>query len=107
MDTQRNILLSRQTAGTFYMLYPLYYYYYYYYYIIIIINFYVRMYEYDLFSPHNGIATGNILILLFSPINDNFNFYMELLLMYSYTDCLILYFVCYFFVSFYVLVLTF
>jgi hypothetical protein len=32
------------------------------------------MYVYCPFSPHNGITTGNVLISLFSPINDNFNF---------------------------------
>jgi hypothetical protein len=42
--------------------------------IIIIINFYVCMYVYSPFSPHNGITTGNVLILLFSPINVSFNF---------------------------------
>jgi hypothetical protein len=42
--------------------------------IFIIINFYVCMYAYSPFSPYNGITTGNVLILLFSPINDNFNF---------------------------------
>jgi hypothetical protein len=32
------------------------------------------MYVHSPFSSHNSIATGNIFILLFSPINDNFNF---------------------------------
>jgi hypothetical protein len=44
------------------------------------------MYVYDLFSPHNGIATGNALILIFSPINYNSNFFhriiINLLLLY-------------------------
>jgi hypothetical protein len=32
------------------------------------------MYAYNPFSSHNGITTGNVHILLLSPINDNFNF---------------------------------
>jgi hypothetical protein len=42
--------------------------------IIIIIRFYVGMYVYCPFSPHNGITIGNVLILFFSPVNANFNF---------------------------------
>jgi hypothetical protein len=32
------------------------------------------MYVYSPFAPHNGIAIGNVLILIFSLINANFNF---------------------------------
>jgi hypothetical protein len=43
------------------------------------------MYAYIPFSPHNGITSVNVLILLYSPINDNFNFHgiiINLLLLY-------------------------
>jgi hypothetical protein len=64
------------------------------------------MYAYSPFSPHNGITTGNVFNLLFSPINDNFNFHgiiINLLLL-----CRLPYFVFFvsYFVPFYVLVLT-
>jgi hypothetical protein len=42
---------------------------------IIIIKFYVCMYVYCPFSPHNGITTGNVLILFFSPVKSNFKFF--------------------------------
>jgi hypothetical protein len=48
--------------------------YYYHYYFFLFTNFYVCIYAYSSFSPHNDITTGNVLILRFSPINDNFNF---------------------------------
>jgi hypothetical protein len=86
--------------------YNCYYYYYYYYYV------YVCMLS---FSPRNGITIVlvNVLILLFSPDNDNFGFHgiitvviiiiiisiLSLLIFYyhHYTDiinCPVLYFVC-------------
>jgi thioredoxin-related protein len=37
-------------------------------------NFYMCMYACIPVSPHNVTTTGNVLILLFSPINDNCNF---------------------------------
>jgi hypothetical protein len=43
------------------------------------------MYVYCPFSPHNGITTGNVLILFFSPVNANFNFawiYINLIAVY-------------------------
>jgi hypothetical protein len=53
------------------------------------------MYAYDLFSPHNCIATWSALTLLLSRINGNFNSYgiiINLLLLYDY---IIFYFICY------------
>jgi hypothetical protein len=43
--------------------------------IIIIINVYVCMYVYCPLSQQKGITIGNVLILFFSPVNVNFNFY--------------------------------
>jgi hypothetical protein len=34
---------------------------------------YICMYEYHPFLPHNGITIANVLILLFSPVSDNFD----------------------------------
>jgi hypothetical protein len=42
---------------------------YYYYYM------YICMSEYYPFSSHDGITTGNVLVLLFSPVNDNVIFH--------------------------------
>jgi hypothetical protein len=43
------------------------------------------------FLPHNGRTVGNVLILIFSPMNDSFNSFVELLLMHCYhTDVLFL-----------------
>jgi hypothetical protein len=58
-----------------------------------IINFYVRMYVYCPISPHDGITTGTVLILFFSPVNANFIFFGIIIIYYHYIDCLILYFV--------------
>jgi hypothetical protein len=59
------------------------------------------MYEYYPFSPHNGITFAYVLVLLFSPVNDNFghlrNYYYYY---YYYVDRLILYFVCKFLIVF-------
>jgi hypothetical protein len=41
---------------------------------VVIINFYVCMYMYRPFSPHNGITIGNVLISFLSYVNANFNF---------------------------------
>jgi hypothetical protein len=64
------------------------------------------MYEYYPFSTHNGITIVNVLILLFSPVSDNFHLSWKYY-HYYYINCRILYSVCKFFaVYFYVLVLT-
>jgi hypothetical protein len=62
------------------------------------------------FSSHNGITIANVFILLFSHLNDNYDFHGMIIIIYYYyycINCLILYFVCKFFVvPFYVLTLT-
>jgi hypothetical protein len=42
--------------------------------VIIITCMYICMYEYCSLSPHNGITIANLLVLIFSPVNDNFDF---------------------------------
>jgi hypothetical protein len=65
------------------------------------------MYAYSPFSSDNDIGTGNILILLFSRINDNFNFSWELILIYYYyVDCFVLYLFVSYLVSVFLLVPT-
>jgi hypothetical protein len=39
--------------------------------LLILLLLHVYMYDYYLFSPHYGITTTNVLVLLFSPANDN------------------------------------
>jgi hypothetical protein len=51
------------------------------------------MYEYYNFSPHNGITIAKILILLFSPVNDNFDLSWNYYFYYHYYCCC--YYYCY------------
>jgi hypothetical protein len=43
--------------------------------IIVIIIIIIRMYKYYLFSLRNGVTNANVLILLLSPVDDNFDFH--------------------------------
>jgi hypothetical protein len=66
--------------------------------ILLHVYMFVGMYEYYPFSSHNGITVANVLILIFSPVNDNFDltwnyyyYYYYHYHYYYYTNCVILF----------------